>query len=167
MRYLLVIDVQNGFVSDRTKHILPKLSNLFEEFKNDCILATKFINLEKSPFGAFLHWERLKSKPETDLIDFVQDNATQIFVKHAYSSCTPELMQYLKENDIQEVYVVGIDTDCCVLKTAIDLFECNIRPIVLADCCASNGGEESHRAAITVLERTIGRNQIAISNRFD
>lgn len=69
-------------------------------------------------------------------------------------------MDFLMKNDVKEVYIAGIDTDCCVLKTAIDIFERNIRPIVLIDYCASNGGDESHRSAIRVLERTIGKKQI-------
>jgi hypothetical protein len=31
----------------------------------------------------------------------------------------------------------------------------------LIDYCSSNGGEESHKAAIKVMERTIGKKQIA------
>lgn len=69
-------------------------------------------------------------------------------------------MQLLLQNNITEAYIAGIDTDCCVLATAISLFEHNIRPVVLEQYCVSNGGDVSHQAAITVLERTIGLNQI-------
>ena len=39
----------------------------------------------------------------------------------------------------EEVTLVGVDTDACVLATAIDLFEIGIRPIILEDCVGSSG----------------------------
>lgn len=83
-----------------------------------------------------------------------------IVQKSVYTSCNYDLINLLRTLKISEVYIVGIDTDCCVLKTAMDLFEINIRPIVLSYYCASNGGKKSHDAALTVLRRNIGDNQV-------
>ena len=90
------------------------------------------------------------------------EKATEIVQKTTYSACTESVLKLLQNNNISEVYLAGIDTDCCVLATAIELFDCNIRPIVLAQYCASNGGKRSHNAALTVLERTIGKAQISL-----
>lgn len=100
------------------------------------------------------------SPPETSLIPFVEQKATFIVEKTTYSACNPEVIDILNKMRIKEVYIAGIDTDCCVLATATSLFERNIRPVVLVHYCASNGGERSHAAALTVLERTIGAQQI-------
>ena len=52
---------------------------------------------------------------------------------------------------------VGIfDTDGCILKTAFDLFENNIRTYILQDYCMSSGGEKYHYEAIDILKRSIG-----------
>lgn len=160
MKSLIVIDVQNGFVTSKTKWVLPRLEQLLVEFEGELIIATQFINKENSGFTDIMHWNRLKSTPETSLIPFVEQKATFIVEKTTYSACIPEVMDILNKMGINEVYLAGIDTDCCVLATAISLFECNIRPVVLAHYCASNGGERSHAAALTVLERTIGAQQI-------
>lgn len=48
----------------------------------------------------------------------------------------------------------------CRVSRLYDLFELNIRPIVLTGYCASNGGTASHQAAIKALERTIGLPQL-------
>lgn len=159
MKCLFVIDVQNGFVSDKTKSILPQLEQLMSDFDGE-IIATQFINTAGSGFTDIMHWKRLKTTPEIDLLPFVKENATHIVQKATYSACTDEVLRLLLENNISEVYISGIDTDCCVLATAISLFEHNIRPIVLTHYCASNGGMVSHQAAITVLERTIGLKQL-------
>lgn len=165
MKCLFVIDVQNGFISSRTSHIIPFITQLINDFKDGEIIATKFINADKSPYEVFINWERLKVSPETDLLPQVQEKANLIVEKNIYSACTEEVLEYLRVNKINEVFLAGIDTDCCVLKTATDLFEHGIRPIVLTDYCASNGGPTSHDAAITVLKRTIGNRQI-VSGKF-
>lgn len=161
MKCLFVIDVQNGFVSDKTRMVLPKIEQLMSCFGDGIIIATQFINTENSGFTDIMHWERLKTTPEIDLIPFVKEKATHIIQKTIYSACTDEVMQLLLNNKVTEAYLAGIDTDCCVLSTAISLFERNIRPIVLEQYCASNGGDISHQAAITVLKRTIGLKQIS------
>ncbi len=152
-----MIDVQNGFVSEKTRFILPRLEKLMDNFKRDLIIATQFRNVENSGFTDIMHWERLKTEPEVNVLPFVMEKASFVAVKTTYSSCTDEVMAEIHRNGISEVYLAGIDTDCCVLTTAISLFEHNIRPIVLAHYCASNGGERSHEAALTVMERTIGK----------
>lgn len=160
MKCLIVVDVQNGFVSSKTEMILPRLEQLMTDFSNELVIATQFINAEESGFTNIMHWERLKTAPETDVIPFVAEKAKEIVQKTTYSACNEMVLKLLRDNNITEVYLAGIDTDCCVLATAIELFDQNIRPIVLTQYCASNGGKKSHNAAITVLERTIGKAQI-------
>lgn len=58
------------------------------------------------------------------------------------------------------IFICGADTDCCVLKTATDLFEQSVMPIVLTEYCDSNGGPESHKSGIMVMDRLIGKKSI-------
>lgn len=160
MKCLFLIDVQNGFVSSRTQHVIPRIKQLIERFSGTFILATKFINSKNSGFTEIMHWERFKESPEIDVLPFVENCADYIIEKNTYSACSDEVIALLQKNNVTEVYIAGIDTDCCVLTTAVGLFENNIRPIVLEKYCASNGGENSHQSAITVLKRTIGIQQI-------
>ena len=60
----------------------------------------------------------------------------------------------------EKLFIAGVDTDCCVLKIATDLFENNIRPVVLTNYCGSNGGSESHLAGIICMKRLIGEGQL-------
>ena len=94
------------------------------------------------------------------MLESVKNCADVIIEKHGYSACCPEVLDILRAHDIKEVHLAGVDTDCCVLKTAVDLFEENIRPIVLTEYCASDGGVESQKAGIKVLERLIGTEQL-------
>lgn len=71
-----------------------------------------------------------------------------------------ELTKYLRENAIEKIVIAGIDTDMCVLKIAMDVFDIGIEPIVLTDCCASTAGLQAHLAGLAVLSRNIGANRL-------
>ncbi|MBA4496328.1 isochorismatase family protein [Paenactinomyces guangxiensis] len=119
-----------------------------------------FINEEGSPYRQYLNWERLSSDLEQELHPQIKPYAKTVFKKGIYTAINDETLLYIKENNISKIFILGIDTDCCVLKTAVDLFEHHLHPIVLSYYSASNGGKESHNAAIKVLERLIGRQNI-------
>lgn len=156
---LLMIDVQKGFVSDDTEHVLPRIKDLMD-YGFDHKIATQFINKENSQYVRSMDWRKLMESPDTDVIDFVQENSELVIVKNVYSAVCQELLDFLSDKRIDIVYLCGIDTDCCVLKTAADLFELDIEMKVLAHYSASNGGRESHDAALTVMERLIGTSNI-------
>lgn len=48
----------------------------------------------------------------------------------------------------------------CVLKVALDIFDLNIEPVILVDCCASTAGLQSHLAGLAVLARNIGADKL-------
>ena len=74
MKCLLVIDVQNGFVSPKTEYVVPRILELIEQFKGELVVATKFLNYQESPYFRFMGWERLTASPETDIIPEVENN---------------------------------------------------------------------------------------------
>ena len=102
------------------------------------------------------------NSPEIDFFDGLKYDYS--FTKNVYSCVNKEFLQLLKKvNDgklPEQLYICGIDTDCCVLSTDISLFENSIKPIVLENFCASNGGVESHKAGIKALSRLIGNDNI-------
>ena len=84
--------------------------------------------------------------------------------KQKYSAFNEQLISILKDNNggelPQEIFIAGIDTECCVLATALELFEKGIRPIVLADYCGTTAGKEFHDAGLVSLSSLIGGNNI-------
>lgn len=163
---LLVIDVQKGFTTrPHTYEMGKKIEQFVSKGFFDVVIATQFVNKENGPFTNFLHWHRLKEDNETELFSRSLARHTNYqFIKHTYSAWSEELINILKkENDgllPEHLFILGIDTDCCVLATAADLFDNRIRPLVLTKYSASNGGEPSHEAAKMCLNRLIGKKHI-------
>ena len=73
------------------------------------------------------------------------------------------LVKRLQRDGIQEVSLAGIDTDMCVLKVAMDVFDLGIEPVILVDCCASTAGLQAHLAGLAVLARNIGPHQLRLT----
>ena len=83
--------------------------------------------------------------------------------KHTYTALTPAVRSELRRINADSVALCGIATDGCVLKTAVDLFEAGLRPIVRLDACGSHGGGECHDAGVLLLRRFIGDAQLTES----
>ncbi|WP_341529039.1 cysteine hydrolase [Nostoc sp. UHCC 0302] len=157
---LFIIDIQNGFISHNTNHVPQRVKSLLEQNIFEYVVFTRFINTPNSPYVKYLNWHELFSKTEQKIVDEIEPFAQVIFDKTIYTACNEETLSFLKENNIQTVLLCGIDTEGCVLKTAIDFFENNIISYVLEYYSASNGGENYHQAAILILSQLIGINNI-------
>lgn len=57
----------------------------------------------------------------------------------------------LREKNITEVHVVGLDTNDCVLATAYESFDLGFITYVIEECCQSSSSEELHKHAIAIL----------------
>jgi nicotinamidase-related amidase len=159
---LLVVDVQRCFINDFTHHIPDRIARLIECGDFEPVLFTRFVNSEGSGYRTILSWDECCDAPDTDLADEIRRYAEPalIFSKPGYAGISDELATYLHENRFDEVAIAGIDTDMCVLKVALDIFDQGIKPIVLTDCCASTSGLQSHFAGLAVLARNLGANQL-------
>lgn len=157
MNCLLIIDMQKGFICKNDK-LVYKIESLIEQKQFDHIVYSKFINTKNSIFEKQLSWFKLQSEKEQSIVLDTKNN--MIIKKYAYSAFTKELINFINENNIETIYICGLDTDACILKTALDIFEFGITPKVLKDYCKSSGGKKYHTSAIKILFRNIGKDNI-------
>lgn len=157
-KLLLVIDVQNDFINENTKPILLKIEELVNSGKFKNIVFTRFINDINSVFYKELNYKGcLTSKQQQIAVD---TKNYKIFNKKVYSSLNDELKRYLIENNIDEIYLCGFDTDACIFKTALDLFENSYNTYVLYEYCMSSKSVELHNVYISNLARLIGKDKV-------
>lgn len=155
---LLVIDVQNQFINNHTKFLPVKIEELIDENKFDNVAFTKFINTTENLFYKNLNWKGCLTEKSQQLV--IKSKKCRIFEKSIYSALNDNLIKYINENNISKIYLCGIDTECCVLKTAFDLFESEFDVYVLKDYCACTHGKTRHENALKILRRNIGKNKV-------
>lgn len=168
---LILADVQNGFSRiPQTEKLAQSVRELLEREPFDVVIATQFINANDSIYEKLFGWHKLKTAEEIALSPGIQEHTTEVVEKSLYTCINPNFLQRLYQlNDgrlPERVFVAGVDTDCCVLKIATDLFENNIRPVVLTRYCHSNGGDASHEAGLLCLRRLIGQKQLCDKEIF-
>lgn len=162
---LIVVDMQNGFSRyEQTIKLAERIRKLLEKKVFDYVIATRFVNSNNSIYEKLFDWKRLKSIEEIQLANGIEEYIDYVLDKSIYSCINTSFLQKLCQiNDGEypnQIFVVGADTDCCVLKVATDLFENNIRPVVLTRYCDSNGGQKSHEAGLLCMKRLIGAKQL-------
>ena len=91
------------------------------------------------------------------MIDVGNNN---VFNKYVYSAVNEEFIKFIKENNITNIYLCGIDIECCVLKTAIDLFELGYNVYVLKDYCTCTHGIIRKNNALKIIKRCIGKDNV-------
>jgi nicotinamidase-related amidase len=159
---LLVVDVQRGFLNQFTEHLPERILELVRARRYDPIYFTRFENPPGGPYRKFLDWHGCAVPPDTELAPQLEKLTApeRVFSKPGYAGLPDALAGVFRDAGIEQVTVVGIDTDMCVLKVVMDLFDLAIEPIVLVDCCASTAGLQAHLAALAILTRNIGATRL-------
>ena len=162
---LLVVDVQQGFINQFTHHIPGRIRALIDTGRYSPVLFTRFVNSADSPYRNLLGWHACSESPETELVEELSSlaRAENVFSKDGLTGMPDELSNRLLNDAIQQINMVGLDTDMCVLKIALDAFDRGIEPVILVDCCASTAGLQAHLAGLAILSRNIGPHQLRLT----
>ena len=155
---LLIVDVQAGFINTATAHIPGQVEPLQAAY--DRVFITRFFNPPISPFRSWMGYTRCARDSDDFKLAFKAREDARLLDKDRYTCVGPAFLDTLAGHNVHQVDVCGLDTDICVTKCAVDLFENGIRPIVLAGYCASSGGERAHLAGLATLARYLGNDQI-------
>lgn len=161
---LVVIDVQNGFVNQHSKHAVGAIVDLVAAWINRGlpVVFTRYLNQPGSAYEKYFSWSRLMDSPEIDLVPELQPVAVgrPVIDKLGYTLFSDEGAALVREQGWRDLVFCGIATESCVLKSAADAFENAYGPWIVTDACASDAGPETHDAGLTVARRLIGRNQL-------
>ena len=162
---LLVVDVQRGFLNQYTEHVPPRIARLIRSGEYAPVLFTVFINTPDSPYRRLLDWHDCADGPDIEIVDELAEfvDPDNVYEKHGKAGLPGELSKRLRRDGVRQVFAVGIDTDMCVLKVAMDVFDMGIEPIVLVDCCASTAGLQAHLAGLAILSKNIGPHQLRLT----
>lgn len=160
---LLIIDMQEGFRTTESEAILQNLLKLKESFKGK-IVFSKFINEKGSLFEKQLNWIKFQNEEDKKLFSELQASNNIELEHNTYTVLNEALVKFIRWNKITKVYLCGVYTDVCIIKTSMDLFDQNIETFVIQDACNSLHGKRSHDSAIGSLRHILGKKQILLTN---
>lgn len=160
-RVLLIIDLQELFVKERTLKIKESIQSIIRKYKFDAIIQTVWFNTDDSNFVKRLNYDK-----GIEVSSLVLHKSSEIIISRCgYSTITEEMEQLLdKDDDI--IFVTGLETDACVLGTCMDLFSKGYNFYVVTDAIGSNDFE-AHNNAFYLMQRNFGRNTFIPSSMID
>ena len=157
-KMLLVIDLQKSFINPNTEFLISKIDSLVNSGSYDLVVFTKFINDNDSMWVKKLNYKGCISLEDRKIMIDTKDNI--VLEKSLYTAYSDNLINLINLFKIDEVHLCGIDTECCVLKTAFDLFENGYNIKVLSGYSACTHGEESNKNALDIIARNIGKSNV-------
>lgn len=163
---LVVIDVQNGFVNDRSAHVVPAVAAVVDRWTaaGGSVIFTRFYNAAGSPYETIIGWTKLRLDEEIAIVDelkpYTDRDGVYLLDKPIYSLFTEEGASLLEAGGWANLYFCGIATESCVGKSAVDAFERGYVPWVLVDATGSHAGPEAHQAGLLTTGRNIGKRQL-------
>ncbi|MGM0410707.1 MAG: nicotinamidase [Bacillota bacterium] len=175
MRALLVVDVQNDFcpggalaVPDGDR-VVPVINELMDKF--ELVLASKDWHPEDS-----VHFEKWPEhcKKETKGAEFHPelkvDKIDRVFLKgtkdkddgySAFEATNLDLTNYLKKEEVTELYITGLATEYCVKESALSAVEKGFEVYVIEEAVA--GIDEDDVAAALGEMKEAGIDIISVS----
>ncbi|MEX5711078.1 cysteine hydrolase [Parafrankia sp. FMc6] len=165
---LVVIDVQNGFLTEHSRPAVPVIVSLVARWQaagGDTVF-TRYLNFPGSQYERLMGWTELRDSPATDLVDDLspyQEKAVAVIDKTVYTLFNSEGAALVEDRGWTDLYICGIDTNSCVLKTAVDAFERDLAPRIVVDASASHSGPDVHDAGLLVARKFIGATQLITS----
>ena len=160
---LVVVDVQNGFITDLSQPVVPIIADLLERWTaaGRSVVFTRYLNHPGSLFERLFDWRKLTHSPETDIVPELAAAAEKapVIDKHGYTLFNEQGRALVEQNGWTDLVFCGIDTEICVLKSAVDAFEAGITPWIITDASASHSSQAAHDAGILIGRRFIGSAQ--------
>ncbi len=153
MKILLVVDMQNGFMTKPNYvNLQKKIDQLINESKYDKYLFTRFINQENSLYKTKLKWNNLSDKNSQEICVTIPHNAI-ILDKNGYGLNLEDLTK-ISQLGVDQIDICGLQTDACVYAIALQLWDKGIFPNVLKNYTATI--PERENAAIKMLIHQFG-----------
>jgi len=171
---LLIVDVQNDFCpggalpTPQGDIVVPVINKLMD--KCDLIIASRDWHPEDT-----IHFDRwpvhcVRESHGADFpADLKREKIIQIFEKgtcskddgySAFEATNKNLAEYLKEKEIEELYIVGLTAEYCVKSTVLDALKYGYKTFVIEDAVEGlrqneddfdNAIEEMKNAGATII----------------
>jgi len=150
---LLVMDMIKEYVYGEKPLILEsKRADLIKNIRKVINLAHKknipviFVNLalKKSDpiYRLYINYrdQAMESSPSSKTIDDIHvDSKDYVLIKRGFDGFWKSgLQKLLKKLKIRDVYLTGIQTDCCIRETAVTAAHLGYYVYVIEDCCETS-----------------------------
>lgn len=152
-----VNSLQNDTYSDKTHTLLlvvdeqPKLMATMENGEETTINTLALIKAFKQYEMKYLATEQYPNglgRSDERILEEIEED--KIFAKSLFDAAIPEVVAYIKENDIKKVLVTGAEGHICIYQTVRSLLDLGLEVFLVEDAVASFKESQKQTAANTL-----------------
>ncbi|MDO8564205.1 MAG: isochorismatase family cysteine hydrolase [Nanoarchaeota archaeon] len=152
---LIIVDVQEAFINKRNKKIIKSIQKLLKTRRYDLYIESVFHAEKGSLWNKQTGWICPKDENThtvREVLDLLPKETIHIekTTKSVFKG-NKNLGAILKKNKIEEVHIVGLDTNDCILATAYESFDFGFFTYVIESCCNSSSSQKLHKEGIDIL----------------
>lgn len=168
---LLIIDLQPAFLRPHNQYIIPNIVTLLNKVSYDAYVEALFHAEEDSLWKVQQDWISPKNKDThtKDQVAAVLKNYNPLRILKSTRSAfkgNEDLTTYLTTQGIEELHLVGTETNDCVFATALEAFDLGFLPYIIEECCQS-GTEGRHELGVKLLRMQGMTNNHCLANTYD
>ena len=151
-RALILVDLQEGFLKDNNRWIIPNVQKVIQEGKYNLIVEAVFHADPGSLWEKQVNWT-FPLRPTVPEIKKLLDNNVVLVTKTTKSAFKGDKdpISIFKDKGIEEVHIVGLDANDCVFATAQESFDLGFYTYVLEEGTEASEGSEYREAALKIL----------------
>lgn len=149
---LIIVDVQEGFLTERNRWIIPNIQKAIREDDYDLYIEAVFHADPGSLWDKQTGWTFPLSPTVPEVKELLPSETIRVVktTKSAFGG-DKDISAILKEKSVDEVRIIGLDTNDCVMATAFNSFDAGFETYVLEDCTESSDDGSLRAAAIKIL----------------
>ena len=151
---LFVVDVQSAFIDEHSDYIIKNILKLLNAQKYQAYVVATFHAGKGSLWDIQQQWTSPREDTDTRLASVLKGFQPMLVEKGTRSvfKSTVDVESLLRAKEVEEVHVVGTQTNDCILATALDAFDRGFIPYVIEECCEA-ATKELQEAGLLLLRR--------------
>lgn len=137
---LIVVDLQPAMLKPHNEHIVARIASLIKQVPYDGYVEAVWHSGNSSLWGEMMNVGHPKDDT-THTVDTIHKLLTLhhplqvIKTSRSVFMGDQDVVAYLHNLGIEEVHLVGTETNDCVFASVMSAFDSGFRPYVLEECC--------------------------------
>jgi len=151
-RALVLVDIQDGFVNDRNRWIISNIQKVLKEGEYTLTVEANFHAEKGSLWDRKTQWTFPLSPTIPQIKALLgQNNILVTKTTKSVFKGNQDILWILKEKGVEEIHIVGLDTNDCVFATAQEAFDLGFFTYVIEECTETSEDVELRESALKIL----------------
>lgn len=153
-RALIIVDVQSSFLNAENESVVAMVSRVVRDGGYSLIVESVFSTEGNPIWEKQTHWKCELADTVSEIKDLLPNGDSHIYIRKNTKSAwkgNVDLKSVFQDKGIEEIHIVGLDTNDCVLATAYESFDLGYQTYVIEEATHASEGTKMRNEALDIL----------------